>query len=258
MRGPRDLNVFTLEAHEALGAALLAADRDEGVRVILLSGTARSFSAGADIEAFPRPPADPAGWVRTFLQANSLPERLTKPVLAVVHGAAVAGGFELALACDWILAGPDATFALPEARFGLVAGYGAARLAQSIGAHRARRLLLTGETLNAGDAAALGLHVTAVQQGDPLDAAHEMAEQICRSAPEAVRVIKQRSVSQALALDPGFEVSLEAYTRLWNHPDTQEGIAAFREGRDPVFLPGARDMGSSAPSTQTSERTGSR
>ena len=230
LSGPRGVNVFTARAHDRLEAVLTEADADDAVRVIVLTGTSRTFSVGADIGAFPPAPCDPTEFVDRFLAVNALPERLDTPVLAAVHGAATAGGFELALACDWILAAPAATFSLPEARFGLVAGYAAARLAQTVGAHRARRLLLTGETLTATQAAEFGLPVTVTDQ-DPLDAAVAMAAQICRSAPHAVRIIKQRSVAQAGATDPDLQVSLQAYAQLWNLPETRSAIAAWRDKR---------------------------
>jgi len=237
MSGANGLNVFTDEAHAMLREQLTAADKNDGTRVIVLRGTKRSFSVGADIEAFPPAPADPTPFVSQFLHANSLPERLAKPVLAVVEGVAMAGGFELALACDWIFAGPRAVFSLPEARFGLVAGYAAARLTETIGMHRARRLLMTGETLSAADAVALGLPVTVVADSDVLEAAMVMAAQICASAPQAVRAIKQRSVAAAEARDPSLHNGVGAYAQLWNLPDTAEAIAAWRERRDPVFRP---------------------
>ncbi|OLF12078.1 hypothetical protein BLA60_08635 [Actinophytocola xinjiangensis] len=229
LSGPGGVNVVTARAHDRLEEVLTAANQDDGVRVVVLTGTNRTFSVGADIGAFPPAPCDPTEFVARFLAVNALPERLTKPVLAVVHGAATAGGFELALACDWILAAPTARFSLPEARFGLVAGYAAARLAQSVGAHRARRLLLTGETLTATQAVEFGLPVTVTD--DPLDAAIAMAAQICRSAPHAVRIIKQRSVAQAGATDPDLQVSLQAYAELWNLPETRSAIAAWRDTR---------------------------
>jgi enoyl-CoA hydratase/carnithine racemase len=237
MAGPKGLNIFTGAAREGFEAALTSADRDDGVRVVILQGTARSFSIGADLEAFPEAPCDPTDFVAAFLRTNCLPEQLRKPVLAVVHGQATAGGFELALACDWIFASPAATFSLPEARFGLVAGYAAARLAHTAGAHLARRILMTGEVLGAAEAARLGIPVTVAEQGDPLDAARAMAAQICRSAPQAVRLIKQRSVALARATDPDFTASLTAYAQLWNLPDTLEATAAWRQDRPPVYQP---------------------
>jgi enoyl-CoA hydratase/carnithine racemase len=98
---------------------------------------------------------------------------------------------------------------------------------------------MTGESLSAADAARFGLPVTVPEGHDPLTAAREMAAQICRSTPHAVRLIKQRSVvlERTLSLDPDSSTSLAAYARLWNLPDTQEAVAAWRENRPPVFQP---------------------
>jgi enoyl-CoA hydratase/carnithine racemase len=186
---------------------------------------------------FPVAPCDPTSFVESVLVSDSMPERLRKPVLAVVEGQAIAGGFELALACDWIYASERAQFRLPEARFGLVAGYAAARLSSIVGSARARRLMMTGEMISAVDAERYGIHVTITRPGGALAAALAMAEDICRSAPHAVRLIKQRSVAGVMASDPGFRVSLAAYAQLWNSPDAAEAMTAFRERRPPVFGP---------------------
>lgn len=235
MSSPGGVNVFTDESLAELEDILAQADGDDTVRIIVLRSGERSFAAGADIDAFPEPPADPTSFVSRLLHGNSAPERLRKPVLAVAEGAVVAGGFELALACDWIIASPTASFSLPEARFGLVAGYAAARLPQMVGTHWARRLLMTGETLAASDAAAIGLPVTVADE--PLRGALSMAEQMSRSAPQAIRIIKSRSVAEAQAVDPGFTVGLGAYAQLWNLPDTRDSLRAWRDGGQVEFRP---------------------
>jgi enoyl-CoA hydratase/carnithine racemase len=237
MAGDDGLNFFGADDRRRLDATLAAADHDDGIRVVILQGTERSFSVGADLGEFPASPGDPTDFVESALVSASTPERMRKPVLAAVEGMAIAGGFELALSCDWIFASCDARFRLPEASFGLVAGYAAARLTGLIGSARARRLLMTCEELSAEDAERLGLHVTVKNRGEALDGALEMAKMICRSAPHAVRLIKQRSVAQAMAQDPDFRVSLSAYGQLWNAPDTTEAMIAFRDRRTPVFRP---------------------
>lgn len=235
MSSPGGVNVFTDDSLADLEDALTKADADDAIRVVVLRSGERSFAAGADIDAFPEPPTDPTSFVSRLLHGNSAPERLQKPVIAAVDGAVVAGGFELALACDWIVASPSVTFSLPEARFGLVAGYAAARLPQLVGTHWTRRLLMTGEALSASEAAAIGLPVTVADE--PLQGALEMADQMCHSAPQAVRIIKSRSVAQAQAVDPGFTVGLAAYAQLWNLPDTRDALHAWRNGQDVEFRP---------------------
>jgi enoyl-CoA hydratase/carnithine racemase len=229
------LNILSAADRKVLDELLVDADHDDRVRAIVLTGSDRAFSVGADINEFPKAPCDPAEYVQTALGALSRPERLRKPVLAAVSGRVVAGGFELALACDWIFASEEAEFSLPEARFGLVAGYAAARLPDLIGPARARRLLMSGESITASKAEALGVHVTIVTDGSPLDRALQFAEELSQSAPQAVRLIKQRTVRAAGWRDPDLGVSISGYAELWNNPDTIEGLRAFADRRPPVF-----------------------
>jgi enoyl-CoA hydratase/carnithine racemase len=233
MSSENGLNALDTCAREMLRDALNGAESERHVRAVILLGATRAFSVGADISEFPDAPCDPSQFLLDALAIFSLPERLSKPVVCVIEGLAIAGGLELALASDWIFAEPQAELALTEARFGLLPGYALSRLARSIGSHRARRLMMTGETLKRDAAAQLGLPVSPSEEGSGLDDALEFCTLIARSAPSSVAEIKR--LDSQLDSDRDFELTVNTYSRLWNEQDGVEGLRAFREHRSPAF-----------------------
>ena len=227
------LNVLDDTSRKRLSAALEGADQTSTVRAVAICGSERAFCVGADIKEFPRAPTDPSQFLFDALAVFSQPERLTKPVVCVTAGAAIAGGMELALASDWIFAEPTATFALTEARFGMIPGYALSRLALHVGAARARRLLMTGETLNPESAIATGLPVTASGPGCALADALDFCRGTMLSSPASIAEIKRRTTHSGR--DNDFAETIAAYSLLWNQDDAIEGIRGFREGRTPRF-----------------------
>lgn len=229
---PDGLNLLTSQLRSELEEGLTALDHDSGVRAIVLQGTERAFSSGADINELPLPPCDPRGLLKRILSVIRLPERLGKPVIAVVEGNALAGGFELALACDWIFASPDARFSLPEVAVGLVPGYALSRLPMLVGEAKARRMMLDPVLMGPEEVAAMGIHVTPCE--DPAAAAMAMAERMAAAAPNSAALVK-RLTNRWLRMSD-FTLVIEAYGFLFNTQDAAEGIQAFREHREPQFL----------------------
>ncbi len=162
---------------------------------------------------------------------------LQKPLIAAIEGYAMGGGCELALACDLRVAGADARIGVPEARRGLICGWGGTqRLPRLIGAARAKELLLTGLPVDAAEAHRIGLVNRLAPAGGALDAARALAAEICACAPSSVRLTKQ-------AVDEGVERSLEdglllehrLFGEAISSPNFAEGALAFLEKRDPVW-----------------------
>jgi dehydration protein DpgD len=241
---PAVLNAMDLRMHEELGAAWDRIEADDEVRVAVLTGAGeRSFSVGQDLRERAR--LNKAGAVPTTFGSRGQPgwprltERfgLSKPVIARVHGYALGGGFELALACDIIIASEQAVFALPEARLGLVPGAGGAfRLARQIPLKLAMGYLLTGRQLTAADALRLGLVNEVVPAGRLDDCVTEWTDDLLRCAPLAVRAIKE-AVMQSLdmPLEQAFTASFRWEQRRRHSEDAVEGPLAFAEKRNPVW-----------------------
>ncbi len=242
---PAVLNAMDLRTHEELAGVWDDVDTDDDVRAVVLTGAGdRAFSVGQDLRERARLGTDGApsttfgsrgqpGWPR-------LTERfdLTKPVIARVDGYALGGGFELALACDIIVASDRSVFALPEARLGLVPGAGGAfRLARQLPLKVAMGHLLTGRRMPADVALRLGL-VNEVVPHDRLDdAVAEWTADLLRSAPLAVRAIKEAVMrSLDMPLDAAFTADFVWERRRRDSEDALEGPRAFVERRDPRWL----------------------
>ncbi len=213
----------------------LAADDD--VWAVVLTGTGdRAFCAGMDLKAFA------AGQAGDILSAKGGFGGLTrrhfpKPLIAAVNGAALAGGCELMLACDLVVAAEHATFGIPEVKRGLVAGGGGLlRLHRRIPQAVALELALTGDTISARRAYDLGLVNRVVPAAQVLDEALSLAEVICSNAPVAVRASKE---IMRLALDLDEEEAWEMNGRyvmeIFTSKDALEGSAAFAEKRPPKW-----------------------
>ncbi|WP_377267723.1 enoyl-CoA-hydratase DpgD [Peterkaempfera sp. SMS 1(5)a] len=240
---PHCLNALDLRTHEELGLVWDDFEADDGLRVAVLTGAGeRAFSAGQDLkELAERIRSDTApvssfgsrgrpGWPR-------LTERfeLTKPVVARVNGHAFGGGFELALACDVVIAVEEARFALPEAKLGLIAGAGGVfRLARQAPSRVALGHLITGRPLSADRAYELGL-VNEVVPTEDLDSCVDgWVADILRCAPLAVRAVKQVVAASAqLPLSDAFQASYSWEQLRMSSRDAVEGPLAFVEKREP-------------------------
>jgi enoyl-CoA hydratase/carnithine racemase len=162
---------------------------------------------------------------------------LPQPSIASVFGYVLGGGFELALSCDLIVAAEDAVFGLPEVRVGILPGGGGTQLlARRVGVGRAKDLTFTGRRIGAEEALAMGVVNRVVPRADLEVATLQLAEEVCRSAPVAVREAK-RAIDQSLDLPLAAGIELEelAWRRAVASEDRREGIAAFNEKRDPQW-----------------------
>lgn len=235
------------EALNALNAAMLTElaevfgelAADPAVRVILLTGSGqRAFAAGADIrELLQTDAASGKGVSEHGQQVFTSIERCGKPVIACINGFAFGGGLELAMACTLRLASEDAQLGLPEAKLGLIPGFGGVqRLVRLVGRGRALRMMLTAHTVNAAEAQRMGLVEEVVPAADLMTKAHEIAAAIARLAPLALRGVLEAVARQENTFgDEGFRVETEIFGRLCGTADKHEGLTAFVEKRTPSW-----------------------
>lgn len=235
-------NAIDSATSHCLYEVLAGFDRDPALQVAIITGAGdRFFSAGWDLNAAAdgeavdadHGPGGFAGLTEFF--------SLTKPVIAAVNGMAVGGGFELALACDLIVAADHAQFFLPEAQIGIVPDSGGVfRLPKRLPRAIALEMMLTGKRLSAVEAQGYGLINEVVPSEALIPAAQALAQRITASAPLAQQAIKElvdagetRSVAEAFQLQRSG--TLPAYARMLVSQDAEEGSNAFAEGRSPVW-----------------------
>ena len=233
---PEKLNAITPAMHLALAAAFDRFAADAALHVCIVTGAGeRAFCAGSDLTAFeadtPYPKSGYAGLAERF--------DLAKPVIAAVGGLALGGGFELALACDLIVASESAVFGLPEPKVGLFAiGGGVHRLVRQAGLKQAMGPLLTGRNISAQEGLAMGF-VSEIAQGEALAAAHELARAIIANAPLAVRLTKALALwgldQPSLAAAMAGQTSHALYATWRMAEDTAEGPKAFAAKRQPEW-----------------------
>jgi enoyl-CoA hydratase len=227
---PEARNAVNLAVAEGIAAALERLDGDDALRVGILTGAGGTFCAGMDLKAFvagERPYV--AG--RGFAGIVQAPPR--KPLIAAVEGWAVAGGFEIALACDLIVAARDARFGIPEVKRGLVAAGGALiRLPRRIPYHLAMELALTGDPIGAERAHAVGIVSRLAEPGEAVAAARELAAAIAANGPLAIDATKRILVADEAG---AWERQAEIADPVFVSEDAGEGARAFAEKRPPEW-----------------------
>jgi enoyl-CoA hydratase len=234
---PEKRNAINGDVAEALDAAVKRSEKEDAVRVVVLaSSSEKSFSSGADLAAVAAGEGKrlftPDGGFAGFVYAKR-----RKPWIAAVRGAVLAGGCEIALACDMIISGDDARFGLPEPQRGLVAAAGGVtRLARAIPRHVALELIATGDAIDAQRAYALGLVNRVVPGADVMPAALTLARRIASNAPLAVQEALGLARIASSLDDAGARAGADAaLDRLRNTEDFKEGPRAFVEKRAPVW-----------------------
>ncbi|MBY8862884.1 crotonase/enoyl-CoA hydratase family protein [Nocardia sp. CA2R105] len=230
---PAARNAINAEVSHGLADAMDLLDSSADLSVGVLTGAGGNFCAGMDLKAFIA--GEDVGIEGRGLGFTEAPPR--KPVIAAVEGFALAGGSELALATDMIVASRTASFGLPEVKRGLVAGGGGLlRLPQRIPYQIALELALTGEAFSAELAHRFGLVNHLVEPGEALDRALELAAVICRNGPLAVAVTKQIVVGSAdWTGAEAFDRQRTLLEPVFSSRDAREGAEAFAQKREPVW-----------------------
>lgn len=228
---PEAKNAMTKAAAEGIAAAMDRLDADDDLRVGILTGAGGTFCSGMDLKGFLRGET-PSVEGRGFGGVVQAPPK--KPLIAAVEGYALAGGLELMIACDLVVAHSGAKFGIPEAKRGLVAAAGGVMmLPDQIPERVAMELALTGDFIDAPRAYALGL-INTVTDGPALDAAMALAAKIAANGPLAVRVSKQIiKESRGWAMEDRYKNQAQLIAPVFVSEDAREGAAAFAEKRAP-------------------------
>lgn len=221
------LNPLTIDILKEIGEAV-----KESEKVVVLAGNGRAFSAGADIKNFTKMSSRDAYHFAT--EGHDIMDSISSasvPVIAAIHGFALGGGFELALACDFRISTPDAKLGLPEINLGILPGFGGTqRLSAIAGEGRALQLISTGRTITGEEALRMGI-VNAVS-ADYLGEATKFAEELSEKPPISLKYVK--NLIRALP-DERFEDEKEKFAALFDTEDSKEGFDAFLGKRKPTF-----------------------
>ncbi len=242
---PQVMNAINPQTTAELSEAFTDFDADEEMWVAIFTGAGdRAFSAGMDLRASaeasasgaPRRPSGPGngGGMAGLTSGRNY---ISKPIIAAVNGYALGGGFEMAMACDIVIAADTATFGLPEVTRGIMAGAGGVhRLPRQIPLKIAMGYMLTGKHMPVAEAARWGLVNEVVPAADLIATAEKWAEQICAAAPISVRATKQ-AATQGLDLPLAAAINNSYYwtQRMQASEDALEGPRAFAEKRKPVW-----------------------
>jgi enoyl-CoA hydratase len=221
MNRPEARNAMNPELRVAISGALKEAEADPEVQVVILTGAGPVFCAGMDLKSFAQ--GGDMSALTWFYH-----EGISKPVIAALNGTAVAGGFELALACDLMVAADTAKVGIPEVKRGLYAAGGGTTLAQRIPLAVALELGLTGDPIPAQRAAELGLINAVVPAGQLITAAIELADRIAPNAPLALAMTKKLIRERRWGTD-------EETRSVFGSADGREGAIAFAQKRPPVW-----------------------
>jgi len=233
---PKQLNALNGPTMDALCEALETLDRDDAIRVMVVTGNERAFAAGADIGEMAG--ATPIDMLRTNRIAQwDRVRRIGKPVIAAVAGWCLGGGCELAMALDLIVAAESARFGQPEIKIGVIPGAGGTqRLVRAVGKSRAMEMILSGEPITAAEAERFGLVARVVPDEVLVDDTLTLAAEIAKRPPLALRLAKE-SVNAAyeMSLTEGLAHERRLFYLLFASEDQKEGMAAFLEKREPDF-----------------------
>ncbi|HET9160958.1 MAG TPA: enoyl-CoA hydratase-related protein [Caulobacteraceae bacterium] len=235
---PQVANAINTAMGESLLEIWTQVAADPSVRAVVMTGEGKAFCAGADLKE--RNGMTDQVWADQHLIFEAMARAqlsIAVPLIAAVNGAAMGGGAEMMLACDFALASPRARFGLPEAKLGFIPGLGGpALLARAVGERAALELLTSGRYIEAEEAVRLGLVSRICPAETLLDEALALAGQIAANAPLAVKALKRVvRAGVSMPLDRAMEMELSEYNRLFKTADRREGVASFNEKRPARF-----------------------
>lgn len=235
---PEAANALNTQMGEELLALWTSLAADPAIRVAVLTGAGRFFCAGADLKE--RDGMSDQAWSDQHVMFEAMIRVQLScpfPIIAAVNGAAMGGGAEMALACDFAWAADTARMGLPEVGLGIIPGLGGTQfVTRAVGERRAAELLMSGLPISAAEAMDFGLVNRVVPAGYLLNQVLERASVIASKAPLSVKALKAVvRGGAALPLDQAMELELSEYNRLFRTADRREGVAAFNQKRAAVF-----------------------
>jgi enoyl-CoA hydratase len=233
---PKALNALFTPLITELNHALHAADNDQSIGAVVVTGSEKAFAAGADIREMKNKSfSDVYG--NNFIENWNQSMKIKKPVIAAVNGYALGGGCELAMMADIIYAGEKAVFGQPEIKLGVIPGAGGTqRLPLLIGKSRAMELVLTGRNFSAQEALQWGLVNRVVEPSKLVEEAVETAAEIASLSPLAVKAAKEAvNEGYEMGLSNGLNYERKLFHSLFGTQDQKEGMTAFVEKRAPNF-----------------------
>ena len=227
---PEAMNAINGALSHGLWAAIERLNGDDGLTAAVLTGAGRGFCAGMDLKAFSR--GEDIGPMMTFIQNGA-----EKPLIGAIEGFALAGGLELALSCDLLVAARGAKLGIPEVGVGLFAGGGGLlRLPSRVGYGKAMEMAITADPITAEEGAELGLIARLADKGSAVDVAMELAERIARNAPLAVAASKQLiKATQGVTEEEFWALQRPLQGKVFTSNDAKEGPRAFAEKRPPEW-----------------------
>lgn len=232
-------NALSSEVLEELTFLLNDLEQDNNVRVLLLKGEGRFFSAGADIKEFTtvKSGEEFSNLARKGQSLFKRMEHFPKPIIAAIHGAALGGGLELAMACHVRYVSETAKLGLPELTLGLVPGFaGSQRLSHYVGSAKALEMMLSSDPISGIEAAQYGLANAALPEDQLFEYADKMAAKFAAKSPISAKfVVDLVSYSKSDRFDQGVEKEAVYFGKSFESEDGQEGIQAFIEKRKPTF-----------------------
>lgn len=242
MNRPALHNAFDDQLIAAMTAQLRQLESDAAVRIVILTGSGKSFSAGADLNWMKRmaqySEADNLRDARALGELMRTLDTLSKPTLARVHGSAFAGGMGLVSCCDIAVSVPGAQFALTETRLGLTPAVISPYVVRAMGARLARRYFLTAERFSAAQALSMGLLHAVVQDAELDDTVEALAADLLKCGPLSLAVTKDlvATVAREKLDDALIDETARRIARLRVSAEGQEGIASFLEKRNPAWV----------------------
>lgn len=239
---PDKLNAINLEIAMELKDALLDFEKDEDIKVGIITGSGdKAFSVGGDINMFPEIFANTTAaynFMKIGYDVHRLMEKIEKPIIAAVNGHCLAGGLEIALACDFIIASDNASFGLLEITLGIIPGWGGTvRLPRAIPIRKAKEMIYTGEIISAQEAERIGLVNKVVPKDQLYKVVNEIANKLVNRSTLALRMAKN-VINYALEtpdIDAALSIERGNFCVLIGGEDSKEGISAFLEKRPPKF-----------------------
>ncbi|MGM8213311.1 enoyl-CoA hydratase [Virgibacillus sp. W0430] len=232
-------NALSTHVFNHLSAALDKVEQHSNLKVVIIRGDDRFFSAGADIKEFTAL-QNSAAFQSMAEKTQRLFNRMEQfhiPIIAAIHGAALGGGLELAMACHIRFVTETAKLGLPELTLGIIPGFaGTQRLPAYVGTAKAYEMILSGESITGREASSLGLVNQAVPDSELMETTMKLAEKIAaKSLPSIQRIMELISYSKSESFDAGVQAEANAFGTIFASDDAKEGVQAFLEKRKPNF-----------------------